>query len=116
MFFTRKKAPAAVEEESSPLPPVYIVLVSVEKDILIGPRKIISVPIVVPAVPDLELTWDVSVMRSNIGVSARFIPEGWMCRLRYNTSFFPSPTLTFSRCSAGRNCADFHHNGGGRRG
>ena len=50
-------------------------MISVEKDLLVGAKKLIQVPMSVPEVPDLELTWDVSVRRANIGLSAVFVPD-----------------------------------------
>lgn len=75
-FFYRSKPTKKAEEEA----PVekstqYVVLINVEKDLLINAKKTVSVPVIIPAVPDLELTWEISVLRADIGVSASFMPD-----------------------------------------
>jgi len=77
-----KKKPAGSQSldgpvaEPAPEPPTnYVVMLSVEKDISIGPKRTVSVPLTIPAVPNLELSWELSVLRSNIGVSATFAPD-----------------------------------------
>jgi hypothetical protein len=68
-------AAEAEEVEEKVKGPNYVVFISVEKDLIVGAKKNISVPLMLPALPDLELTYEVSVRRADIGVSATFIPD-----------------------------------------
>jgi hypothetical protein len=82
MSFFKKKSlsqavdVAAVEPEPAPeLLTNYVVMLSVEKDLLIGAKRTVTVPLTIPALPNLELSWELSVLRTNIGVSATFVPD-----------------------------------------
>jgi hypothetical protein len=41
----------------------------------VGAKRQIAVPLTIPALPNLELTWEVTVRRANVGVSAVFLPD-----------------------------------------
>ena len=71
----KKKAAAEAAAEQEEAPPTFVVMIQVEKDLLVGAKKTISVPVTIPAMPDLELSWEVSVRRANIGISAAFMPD-----------------------------------------
>jgi len=77
-FMKPKKKADAGAEEPAPIevaPTNYVVMMSVEKDLLVGAKKQIAVPLTIPALPELELTWEVTVRRANVGVSAAFLPD-----------------------------------------
>lgn len=74
---SKKSLGPAKVEFAPPTPPTvtltrYVVVINIEKELQIGSKEIVTVPILIPEAPDLELRWDISVVRGDVGVSANF--------------------------------------------
>jgi len=68
-------APPAAKRPASAAPAALVNIV-VEKDVIISGGKVILVRVPIPSAPDLELSWDVTVVRSDLGFAAKFLRDG----------------------------------------